>query len=69
MSEQDGRKFFNELQERYDKVQAKLEEQVEKTVKEMLKKADIVTGDDLKALKKEIRDLKKAVAKSADESS
>jgi polyhydroxyalkanoate synthesis regulator phasin len=68
MSEQDGRKFFNELQERYDKVQAKLEEQVEKTVKEMLKKADIVTGDDLKALKKEIRDLKKAVAKSADES-
>ena len=62
MSEQDGRKFFNDLQDRYDKVQKKLEDQVEKTVKEMLKKADIVTGDDLKALKKEIRDLKKAVA-------
>ena len=67
MSEQDGRKFFNDLQERYDKVQKKLEDQVEKIVKEMLKKADIVTGDDLKALKKEIRDLKKAVANSESE--
>ena len=67
MSEQDGRKFFNDLQDRYDKVQKKLEDQVEKIVKEMLKKADIVTGDDLKALKKEIRDLKKAVADAGGE--
>ena len=67
MSEQDGRKFFNDLQDRYDKVQKKLEDQVEKIVKEMLKKADIVTGDDLKALKKEIRDLKKAVADTGGE--
>jgi polyhydroxyalkanoate synthesis regulator phasin len=62
MTEKEGRKFFDDLQERYDEVQGKLEDRVEKTVKELLKKADVVTGDELKALKKEIRELKKAIS-------
>ncbi len=67
MTEKEGRKFFDDLQKRYDDVQNKLEDRVEKTVKELLRKADVVTGDELKALKKEIRELKKAISdKSAD---
>ena len=66
MTEQDGKKFINELQKRYEDVQGKLEERVETTVKDILKKMDVVTGEDLKAIKKEIRDLKKAIGKDAD---
>ncbi|HHP7235309.1 MAG TPA: phasin family protein [Desulfobacterales bacterium] len=68
MNEQEGRKFFNEVQKRYEDVQGKLEEKVEKTVKDILKRMDVVTADDLKPLKKEIRELKKAVSKDADTS-
>ena len=48
MTEKEGRKFFDDLQNRYDEVQSKLEDRVEKTVKEILKKADVVTGDELR---------------------
>jgi len=65
MSEKDGKKFLDDLQERYEKAQKKLEDRVEKTVREFLKDADIVTHEDLKALKKEIRELKKAVSEGA----
>jgi polyhydroxyalkanoate synthesis regulator phasin len=61
MTEQEGRKFIDELQGRYQDTQKKLEERVEKSVKDILKKADVVTQDELKALKKEIRDLKKLI--------
>ena len=63
MSEKDGKQFLDDLSDRYEEVQNKLENMVEKTVKEFLKKTDIVTADELKALKKEIRDLKKAMSK------
>jgi polyhydroxyalkanoate synthesis regulator phasin len=65
MTEQDGKKFINELQKRYEEVQAKLEERVDTTVRDILKKMDVVTGEDLKALKKEIRELKKAIGKES----
>ena len=68
MTEKEGRKFFDDLQNRYDEVQSKLEDRVEKTFKELLKKADVVTGDELKALKKEIRELKKAISEKSDAS-
>lgn len=61
MSEEEGRKFVDELLKRYDENRGKLEERVEKSVKEFLKKADIVTGDQLKELKKEIREIKAAL--------
>lgn len=68
MSESEGIKFLKELQGKYDDAQARLEDRVEKSIKNFMKKADIVTGDELKALKKEIRDLKKAISEDIDKS-
>lgn len=62
MTEKEGRKFIDELQNRYEDVQKKLEARVETSVKDLLKKADVVTQDELKGLKKEIRDLKKLIS-------
>ena len=61
MGEKEGNKFLKELQNRYDDTQKKLESRVEKTVKEFMKKANLVTSDELKAVKKEIRELKKMI--------
>lgn len=68
MSENEGTKFLEDLQKRYDETQKKLEEKVQRAVKDFMKKADVVTGDELKGLKKEIRDLKKAISESGDTS-
>ena len=68
MSEKEGMKFIEELLKRYDDTKNMLEARIEKAVKEFLKKADIVTGDELKALKKEIRELKHAISKESDSS-
>ena len=65
LSETDGRKFLEELRDKYEDSQKKLEKRVEKTVQELLKKANLVTSDELNALKKEIRELKKAVSEKA----
>jgi polyhydroxyalkanoate synthesis regulator phasin len=62
MTEEEGIKFLKDLQGRYEHAQKSLEDRVEKSVKKFMKKADIVTGDELKGLKKEIRDLKKAIS-------
>ena len=67
MGEEEGKKFFQEVQQRYEETQEKLEARVEKSVKEFLKKADIVTSDELKALKKEIRELKNTINQGAEE--
>ena len=68
MSEKDGRKFTKDLQKRYEDTQKKLEARVEKMVKEFFKKADVVTTDELKALKKEVRDLKKMISSEKEKS-
>ncbi|MBW2336063.1 MAG: hypothetical protein JRF47_04770 [Deltaproteobacteria bacterium] len=68
MSEKDGRKFTKDLQKRYEDTQKKLETRVEKMVKEFFKKADVVTTDELKALKKEVRDLKKMISSEKEKS-
>ena len=67
LSEQEGRRFLDELLKRYDDARGKLEERVEESVKKFLKKADIVTSEELKALKKEIRELKKAISQKTEE--
>jgi len=66
MSENEGTKFLEDLQKRYDETQTKLEEKVQKAVKDFMKKSDVVTGDELKGLKKEIRELKKAISEGPD---
>ena len=64
LNEEEGKKFLKDIQNRYEETQNKLENRVEKSVKEFLKKADIVTTDELKALKKEIRDLKQSISQT-----
>lgn len=62
LTETDGRQFVEEFQQKYDEAQAKLESRVEEAVQRFMKKADMVTKDELNALKAEIRELKKAVS-------
>jgi polyhydroxyalkanoate synthesis regulator phasin len=61
MSETEGRKFFDDVQKKYEEAQSKLENRVEEAVKDFLKKTQIVTTDELKELKKEIRELKSII--------
>jgi polyhydroxyalkanoate synthesis regulator phasin len=68
LSEKDGKKFLKDVQKKYDEAQSKLEKRVEQSVKEILKKMDIVTQDELKGLKKEIRELKTLISKKDDAS-
>ena len=68
MTEKEGSKFLQDLQKRYEETQKKLEARVEKTVKDFLKKADVVTGDELKAVKKEVRELKKMISSEKEKS-
>ena len=58
LSENDGRKFVDDLMQRYDEAKEKLEEKIEILVKSILDKADIVTKSELEALKNEIAELK-----------
>jgi polyhydroxyalkanoate synthesis regulator phasin len=60
MSEKEGSKFLKDMKKRYDDTQKKTGTYVEKIVKDILKKMDIATAADIKALKKEIQQLKKA---------
>jgi polyhydroxyalkanoate synthesis regulator phasin len=59
LSEKDASQFLKSLKESYEKTQKKMEEQVNRVVKDVLKKADIATGDDVKVLKREIQSLRK----------
>lgn len=61
MSESEGRKFLDEARKRYEEAQGKLEKRVETTVNNLLKKTNLVTADELKELKKEIRELKSVI--------
>ena len=69
MSENEGRKFLDDVQRRYEETQEKLEKRVEQTVREFLKKTSIVTTDELKELKKEIRELKSIINAMTEKSS
>ena len=61
MTEDEGKKFVEEVLIKYGETQDKLEERVGKSVKEFLKKVDVVTGEEFNKLKKEIRELKKSL--------
>ena len=65
MSEKEGSKFLKDMKKRYDDTQKKTGSYIEKTVKDILKKMDIATAADIKALKREIAQLKKAVGTTA----
>lgn len=60
MSENEGSKFIKDMKSRYDDTQKKTGKYIENVVKDILKKMDIATATDIKALKKEIQQIKKA---------
>jgi len=64
--DEDSRNFLTEFKSKLEETQDKLEHRVEQAVKEFMKKADLVTGEELNALKKEIRELKKAIGEKPD---
>ena len=68
MTEKDGSNFIKDLQKRYEETQKNLEARVEETVREFLKKANVVTSDELKAVKKEVRELKKMISSEKEKS-
>jgi polyhydroxyalkanoate synthesis regulator phasin len=61
LSEKDASQFLKSLKESYEKTQKKMEVQVDRLVKDVLKKADVATNDDVKALKREIQSLRKEI--------
>ncbi len=61
LSENDGKKFFEDLTKRYDEAREKLEERVENSVKNVLEKMDIATKEEVNALKDEISELKATI--------
>ncbi|MEE8479925.1 MAG: phasin family protein [Desulfobacterales bacterium] len=68
MSEKEGKNFLEAIREKSDDARNKMEKRVEKIVKDILKKMDVASRDELLALKKEIRELKKAISKETDTS-
>jgi len=59
LSEKDAGQLLKNLKASYEKTQEKMEVQVNRLVKDFLNKADIATGDDVKALRREVQDLRK----------
>jgi polyhydroxyalkanoate synthesis regulator phasin len=59
LSEKDASQLLKKLKESYEKTQKKMEVQVNRLVKDVLKKADIATSDDVKTLRREIQGLRK----------
>jgi len=63
MSEKEGKNFLDDLKEKSEKAQKEFEEKMESKFKDLLKKADIATRDEVNDLKNEIEELKKTVSK------
>ncbi len=61
MTENEGKKFVDDLQKKYEEAKDKLEERIEITVQGILAKADIATKTEISALEKEVKDLKKEI--------
>ncbi len=67
MSEQEGRRFIDDLFKRYEDSKKFLEEKVEKLVQDILKKSDIATRKELDALQQEVRELKEKLTADSPE--
>jgi polyhydroxyalkanoate synthesis regulator phasin len=59
LSEKDAGQLLKNLKKSYEEAQKKMEGQVHRLVKDVLKKADIATSDEVKSLKREIQSLRK----------
>lgn len=65
LSEQEGKKFVQEMLERSEESKNEIKKQIEFAVKGSLAKMDIVTKSDMDELKKEMAELREAIQKSA----
>ena len=59
LPEKEAKDFLNGLKKTYEHTQQKVEDRINQLVKDVLKKADIPTSDEVKALKREVQGLKK----------
>ena len=57
LSEKEAKEFFNELAKKSEDTRKAVEERIEKMIKSTLQRLDLVTRDDLSALKKRITKL------------
>jgi polyhydroxyalkanoate synthesis regulator phasin len=62
LSEREGKKFIEGLLKRSDKAREKLEEKVEKIVRDIVSRSGLTTKDELEEIKAEIKKLKKLAA-------
>ena len=58
LSEKEGKKFIDDLLKRYDTSREKLEDKVEKAVKDIVGRSGLVTKDELEEIKEELKKLK-----------
>jgi polyhydroxyalkanoate synthesis regulator phasin len=63
MSENEGKSFLEDIKRKSKEAQKDFEEKIESKFKDLLKKADIATRDEINDLKNEIEELKKTVSK------
>ncbi len=61
ISENEGKSFLDDIKEKSVKAQKEFEETIESKFKNLLKKADIATREEINGLKKEIEELKKSL--------
>jgi len=61
LSEKEGKSLLDDLKEKSEKAQKEFEEKIESKFKELLKKADIATRDEVNDLKNEIQELRKTL--------
>ncbi len=62
MSEEEGRKFMNELRDQYESSSKKFEKKVERTVEEALSRASIASRKDVEALEAANRTAQEEIA-------
>ncbi|GAB6097329.1 hypothetical protein JCM14469_35830 [Desulfatiferula olefinivorans] len=60
MSEDEGRKFIDDMMKRYEDARKDMEKQIRDGIADYMSKADIASKKELDALKKEVEKLKKA---------
>ncbi len=58
LSESEGKQFVDDFLKRYDESRDKLEEKIEKSVKDVLSKTNVASRDELAEIKAEIKKLK-----------
>ena len=63
MTEEEGKKFVDEMMEKYQESKVSMESQIEKSVKKVLQSADIASSKELNALKEEVAKLKEELKK------